>query len=455
MNTGRMFDRIGGGRAIPGNRVKLLHDGPETFAAMAALIAAARVWIHLDNYIIRDDKTGWDINRALCAKAREGVAVRVMADWVGSLGTGRRFWRTLREAGVEVRLFGPLSLRQPLAVFSRNHRKLLVVDGVAAVTGGICIGDEWAGDDAAARLPWRDVGLVVDGPAAAALDLAFARVWTTAGPALPAGELEANPSAAGSAVVRVIGGEPGRTRLGRMALLLLAGAENRIWIMDAYMVAPRSLAEAMAEAARGGIDVRLLLPGSSDLPLLRNLTRFGYRFLLRSGIRIFEWQGSMLHGKAAVVDGRWVRVGSTNLNWSSLMGNWELDVVVEDVGLATELEASFRRDLERSAEVTLRSVPLTPGLHKVVRTSLQIGEPILSHQEHHRGYRERRQRTMVTLRSLVAGAQWGIYGTLAVFSLLTALLAFLTPKLVGIVLGLLSGAAAVIALWQAARRNPG
>ncbi|MCL4866238.1 MAG: hypothetical protein KJZ47_10115, partial [Gemmatimonadales bacterium] len=263
---GRMFDRVGRGRPVPGNQVTLLHDAPGALDAMLALIAGAERWIHFDNYIIRDDATGQRFADALIARARAGVPIRVLSDWLGSFGTSRRFWNRLRAAGIEVRLFGPPKASAPLTFLSRNHRKVVIVDGTRSITGGICIGDEWAGSPGQGALAWRDSAVRIDGPAVAVLDRAFGRVWAACGPALPQEELVADVAPAGSAKVRILAGEPGLSRMGRMAALVLAGAASRVWITDAYMVAPRSIAEAMADAARDGVDVRLLVPGSSDLP---------------------------------------------------------------------------------------------------------------------------------------------------------------------------------------------
>ena len=435
--TGRMFDRVARERPIPGNRVTLQHDAPAGLEAMLTVIASARRWVHFDNYIIRDDQTGERFAAALMAQARAGVPVRVLTDWLGSFGTSRRYWRRLREAGVEVRLFGPPTFRL-LNNLSRNHRKLVVADGVDAVTGGICIGDEWAGDPASERLAWRDSAVRIEGPAAAALDHAFARIWARAGSPLPETELVTEVPAAGSAEVRVLAGEPGRSRLGRMTLLVLAGATHRTWLTDAYMVAPRLLVDALADAARDGVDVRILVPGSSDLPLIRNLTRIGYRDLLASGVRIFERGGPMLHAKSAVTDGRWVRLGSTNLNWSSLLGNWELDVIIEDAEAAAEMERTFRRDLDQSAEVILRPARAPGPLRRILPKALALTAPEEPPPAHQPGRRERRKRRLVAVLTLVASARRWLFGTGAVVLLGFAILAFVAPRVVGLFFGLLS-----------------
>lgn len=451
---GRMFDRVGRGRPVPGNQVTLLHDAPGALDAMLALIAGAERWIHFDNYIIRDDATGQRFADALIARARAGVPIRVLSDWLGSFGTSRRFWNRLRAAGIEVRLFGPPKASAPLTFLSRNHRKVVIVDGTRSITGGICIGDEWAGSPGQGALAWRDSAVRIDGPAVAVLDRAFGRVWAASGPALPQEELVADVAPAGSAKVRILAGEPGLSRMGRMAALVLAGAASRVWITDAYMVAPRSIAEAMADAARDGVDVRLLVPGSSDLPFIRNLTRTGYRSLLAAGVRIFEWSGPMLHAKTTVTDSTWARIGSTNLNWSSLLGNWELDVVIEDPEVAAEMEATFRRDLEASAEVLARPVRAPRTLQRVLPTALAIGRPDTGFPEHSPGRHERNQRRLVTLRAVVTSARRALFGTAALLFLLVGLLAFLAPRATGLLLGTGSVLLATLALRGAIRGDP-
>ena len=173
----------------------------------------------------------------------------------------------------------------------------------------------------------------------------------------------------------MIGGEPGRERAFRVIELLAAGSIERLWITDAYLVAPPRLFQALRDAARDGVDVRLLVPGSSDLPLVRNLSRIGYRELLRSGVRIYEWDGPMLHAKTIVADGRWVRVGSSNLNPSSLIGNYELDVLIEDPALAEAMERQFRLDIARSREVRRRPLRGPRRISEALPTALTREDP--------------------------------------------------------------------------------
>lgn len=397
------MDRSAGSRPIPGNRVSLLFDGPEIYPAMLDRIAAARRWIHLDSYIIRSDATGRRFHEALVARARAGVRVKVVTDWLGSATTRRRYWRALREAGAEVRIFNPPQLIHLRGNLTRDHRKLLVVDGETAVTGGHCLGDEWAGDPAAGRQPWRDTAAAIDGPAAAAIDQAFAALWERMGGVLDPGETIGEVTPQGDSSVRVLAGEPGTFRASRSTSLLLAGAAERAWITDAYLVAPRGIYQALLDAAREGVDVRVLVPGTSDLRNVQNLTRIGYRDLLEAGVRIYEWRGPMLHAKTLVVDGRWIRIGSTNLNLSSLLANYEIDVMVEDPPLAQAMEAQYRRDLDRSAEVRYRDGG-GRRRRKPIGAFPAGTEPLPAHR-HRPGFRERRSRTAIALWTVVSAAR--------------------------------------------------
>jgi len=361
---GHAVDRASGARPIGGNRLEHHPDSARALEAMLEQIATARRAVHFENYIIRDDRTGRRFAEALAERARAGVAVRVLYDALGSIGTSHRYWRHLAQAGAQVRAFHPLLSGHPLDLVVRDHRKLLVTDGTRAILGGLCIGDEWAGDPARHRRPWRDTMVGVCGPGAAALDRAFARIWRRAGGELPSDEPVTDPEPCGTSIARMVEGVPGQARVYRAVQLLAAAAAERLWITDAYLIAPPPLYASLLDAARDGVDVRVLVPGTSDLPVLRNFTRVGYRELLRAGVRIFEYQGPMIHAKTMLVDHRWARVGSSNLNVSSLLTNYELDLVAECEELTRELAAQFRRDLAASREIVLRArrVPLPPRL---------------------------------------------------------------------------------------------
>jgi cardiolipin synthase A/B len=294
----------------------------------------------------------------MMAKAREGVPVRLLYDWMGAVGkTSKRFWSALRQAGVDVRCFNPLRLSSPLGWVHRDHRKSLVVDGRVGFVTGLCVGDAWVGDPAKGIEPWRDTGVEVRGPAVAEIARAFSRVWSVAGPPLPDTEIvtgEPIPEA-GDVAVRIVASEPASAGLMRVDELVAAAARETLWLTDAYFAGLPSYVQALRAAALDGVDVRLLVPGGTDIPILRPLSRAGYRPLLEAGVRVFEWKGPMMHAKTAMADGRWSRVGSSNLNVASWIGNYELDAIMEDEGFAQSMKDQYLRDLTNATEVVLRA----------------------------------------------------------------------------------------------------
>ena len=448
------INRAAGARPISGNRVGLLVDGLGTYEAMLAQIAGACHRIHLENYIFRDDGIGRRIGEALSARARDGVAVRVLYDWLGSINTSRRFWRELRRAGVEVRCFNPPHPFQVFANLTRDHRKLLVTDGACAVTGGQCIGDEWIGDPTRGLTPWRDTGVEIAGPAAAALDAAFAITWRASGGALPSTDTAPAPPDAGDAEIRVVAGEPGRERAYRTLEYLTAGSLERLWITDAYLVPPPRLFQAFVDAARDGADIRLLVPGTSDIPVVRNLTRIGYRRLLRAGIRIYEWDGPMLHAKTMVADGRWARIGTSNLNASSLLGNYEVDVLIEDTGFAQEMEALFRQDLEQSLEVE-RRLRGSGRFQQVMPSGLQRRRSGPVPVRRSRSRRQFRGRAAIAARTLVSAARRSVYGPLSLILVTLGTLFLMLPRTTAYVFGLVCVWFALAAGVEAFQRREG
>ncbi len=377
------IDRAAGARPIGGNRLEHHPDSPRALAVMLEAIATARQTIHLENYIIRDDATGRRFAAALAERARAGV------------------------------------------------RKLLATDGTWAILGGLCIGDEWAGDPARKRRPWRDTMVAVSGPAVAALERAFARTWARAGAALPPDELVADPAPCGDSTVRIVEGVPQRARVYRTVQLLVASAAERLWITDAYLIAPAALYASLIDAAKAGVDVRLLVPGTTDLPVLRNFTRIGYRDMLHAGIRVFEYEGPMIHAKTMLVDHRWARVGSSNLNVSSLLTNYELDLAAECEGLTAELADQFRRDTRLSREIVLqaRRRLLPPRLVDAPTTGAEV-PPDTSHKRS--GY-ELGAVAVVALRRVAGGLRRGIAATAALGSATVGVLLLVFPRIMGIV----------------------
>jgi cardiolipin synthase len=351
------YARATGAPLIGGNGVRLLKDAEENYPAWLEAIGAARRTIHFESFIIHEDEVGREFAEALCKKAREGVRVRLIYDWLGAIGkTSRGFWRHLRDAGIEVRGFNPPRIDEPFGWFNRDHRKMISVDGQVGFVMGLCVGRDWVGRPEKNIEPWRDTGVEIRGPAVADMDAAFARVWETAcGERIQPDDLlerEAIPHG-GETAVRVIPTEPNTVGLYRLEQLVAAGARDYLWLTDAYFVGTTMYVQALRAAAQDGVDVRLLVPSASDIPVVSALSRANYRALLEGGVRVFEWDGPMIHAKTSVVDGKWARVGSTNLNVASWMGNWELDVTIEDEGFARKMQEMYCRDLEHSTEIVL------------------------------------------------------------------------------------------------------
>ncbi|MDE2304297.1 MAG: cardiolipin synthase B [Gammaproteobacteria bacterium] len=351
----RLLSRAAGAPLLSGNAVELLIDAEAHFTAWLRAIRGASRRVLLENYIVRDDAVGVEFRDALAERARSGVRVAVIVDWLGCLGqSGRRFWAPLRAAGGEVRVFNPPRLGRSFAWINRDHRKLLVVDGRLGFLSGVCLSAKWLGDRQYGRPPWRDTGVALRGPAVAELEQAFVHSWDALGAAF--GETIADPrsiEAQGEVALRVIATEPARAFVYRLDQLVASMARRTLWLTDAYYVGIAPYVQTLIGAARDGVDVRLLVPGTSDVAVVSALSRSGYRPLLRAGIRVFEWNGSMLHAKTSVVDGLWARVGSSNLNLSSWLGNLEIDVAIEDAGFASRLAERYETDLQNATEIVL------------------------------------------------------------------------------------------------------
>ncbi|MGE0823317.1 MAG: phosphatidylserine/phosphatidylglycerophosphate/cardiolipin synthase family protein [Candidatus Binatia bacterium] len=350
------FSRAAGAPLIDGNNVRPLKDAQENYPAWLDAIGAAKRHIHFESYIIHEDDTGWMFADALVAKAREGVRVRLIYDWMGGFGkTSRTFWNYLRTGGVEVRCYNPPRLDSPFGWLSRDHRKMLAVDGQVGFVTGLCIGRMWVGMPEKQVDAWRDTGVEVRGPAVADIEHAFAQVWAMIGEPLPEQELLNRNALAPAGVMslRVVASVPATAGIFRLDQLVAALARHRLWLTDAYYAGTTTYVQGLCAAAKDGVDVRLLVPNGTDIPILTPLSRSGYRPLLEAGVRVFEWNGTMLHAKTAVADSHWARVGSTNLNIASWLGNCELDVVVEDEPFARLMEEMYVQDLENATEIVL------------------------------------------------------------------------------------------------------
>ena len=354
--------RIAAADVSSGNRVNLLRDGPATFDAMIGLIDGAAESVALESYIFRSDEVGQRFSEALIRAAHRGVSVRLLRDWIGGRGTKEKFLRQMRRAGVEIAVFNPVGFRPWLGVVPRDHRKLLVVDGATGITGGVGVGTEWTtGVQKIHRSRWRDTAVMIDGPAAHDMKNAFDHMWRRTEGHERRGShrflrrqargAHLDPATDDPSLVGIIEGEPLRIRVSRALQIQAISARRSIWLATAYFIPSPSEVEALTGAARDGVDVRILLPSRNDHPWMSLIARRFYRRLLMNGVRIWEWQGEMMHGKWSVIDGRWVRVGSTDFNPLGVAINFELDAVIQDVVLGSAAEHMFLVDLEESREV--------------------------------------------------------------------------------------------------------
>ena len=368
---------------IVGNRVVILEDGPNTYATMFRLIASARDSINMETYILEDDEVGRRLADALIARQAAGVQVNLIHDAVGTLGTPKEFFQRLRDAGVGVVTFNPVN---PLAakagwdVNRRDHRKLLVIDGTSAVLGGINISSVYSSSprgssggssvgssqgDPKHALPWRDTDLLVEGPVVAELQKLFFATWDAQKGPKPA------PRAyfpalqqRGPEVVRALGSSPEDPYSQIYVTLISAinSAEKEILLTNAYFVPDPQLQKALIGAVKRGVDVRLIVPSTTDSSLVFHAGRSHYEALLEGGVKLYERRAALLHAKTGVIDGVWSTVGSTNLDWRSFLHNQELTAVILGTDFGAKMRAAFERDLAVSDEVTLeawRNRPLT------------------------------------------------------------------------------------------------
>ncbi len=351
---------------VPGNRLELLNTGEEAFAAMAEAVSAARQTVHLETYIFASDETGRDFARRIMAKARQGVSVRLVFDSVGSMDLDPVLLSEMAAAGVRVLEYHPLAPWRPRWAWSRrDHRKILVVDGRVAFTGGMNISRDHLSSGERGE-GWHDMHLRIEGPAANELDRLFREVWfkeTRESFPLP-GSPEGHPV---NSLVWVAANQEflHRHRIRRAYIDALRAARREVCIANAYFIPDHGIRKALAAAVRRGVSVRILVQGCSDHPSVWRAGRRTYEELLRCGVRLFQWQGAVMHSKAAVVDGVWCSIGSYNLDHRSLLHNLEVNLKILDCGLAAKMKTRFEADLRQAQELTREDWSRRPWFDKL------------------------------------------------------------------------------------------
>jgi cardiolipin synthase len=345
------------GDLLLGNRIDLLRDGAAAYPRMLEAIAGARRFILLETYLFSDDFVGRRFARALASKAREGMDVRILYDSLGSKATPRDFFGWMRSHGVRAQAFHPIRpFLHGIRYRSRNHRKVLMVDGQIAFVGGLNLSREYAALEDGGEV-WRDTEIEIRGPAAAELARLSLDDWPKDWSRRPAPGIRIDPPPAqgnGSPVL-ILGSSRlrDRFRISRNLRFAFRQARQRIWIANPYFLPSRSLRGELHRAKQRGVDVRLLVPRVSDVPPALYASQRLFERYLRWGIRIFEWPGPMMHAKTAVIDTQWSTVGSYNLDPISLLLNDELTAVILNRHFGARLEAMFREDFGVSRELTL------------------------------------------------------------------------------------------------------
>jgi cardiolipin synthase len=351
------FRRGTQGTATQRNRVKLFPNGGDFFPALFEAVAEAQRSICLEFYIIRDDVIGRELALHLENAVQRGVKVSLLYDYIGCFDTPSAYFRRLEQAGAACRSFNPPPFRRGLAWFDkRNHRKIAVVDGSTAFAGGLNIGVEYAGYGENHE-QWRDVGVRMHGPAALELQRLFNESWQgeTGSPPAACSELSHRLKGNGDATVHIVSGGPhhNRSYIRNAFRLAIAGAVRRIVIATPYFIPGPRIIRSLLRAVRKGVQVQLLLPAVSDVPLVRLVSRGTYAQLLKGGIEIYEREGTILHAKVMHIDGGWTVLGSANIDQRSFHRNYEVNVIVGSRTFGRQVDRMLADDLGRSRPITL------------------------------------------------------------------------------------------------------
>ena len=362
-----------------GNKVTLLVDGPATYAAMFKTIQDARDHINLETFIIEDDDVGRKFADLLLQKQAEGVQVNLIFDSVGSYSTPTAFFQRLRDGGIQVVEFNPVN---PFKAHGHwllahpDHRKILIIDGKVAIAGGINISSVYSSrlsgrrEVEGAPLPWRDTDVQIEGPAVAEFQKLFLDTWQKQkGAKLSERNYFPDLKEEGNALVRVVGSTPGQDN--RIPFIVYVSAitfaEHSIHMTNSYFIPDDQIVKALTDAAERGVDVKIILPGITDSQLALYAQRYHYSGLLKSGVKLYERNASLLHAKTAVIDKVWSTVGSTNMDFLSLLHNDEVNAVILSREFAIEMEKMFARDLAESDQIhweEWKKRPLLPRIRE-------------------------------------------------------------------------------------------
>jgi len=367
-----------------GNKVTLLIDGSATYAAMFEAILSAKKHINIETFILEDDEIGRKFTDLLLRKQAEGVQVNIIYDSTGSLTTPESFFKRLRDGGIQVVEFNPVNPFKghwEWFLMHPDHRKIFIVDGKIAILGGINISNVYSGGPSGRRkvkgepLPWRDTDIKIEGPAVTEAQKLFLETWSKQkGPKLAEHNYLPDQKEYGKALVRVVGSVPGSDN--RVTFIVYVSAitfaEKSIHLTNAYFIPDGQILDAFKDAARRGVDVKIILPSTSDSTLVLSAARYNYAALLKAGVKIYERRKALLHAKTAVIDGVWSTVGSTNLDYWSLLSNDEANAVVLSREFAVEMERMFAGDLAQSDQIQRDKWGERPLLQKIKEAAAHL-----------------------------------------------------------------------------------
>lgn len=347
------------------NTVRLLLDGNETYSTIKEVLSSATRNINLEYFLICNDKTGNSIKDILTERARSGVNVRVIYDAVGSWRLGRKFTAELREAGVQVHSFMPLTWRNiGKGIIHRDHRKIITVDGKTGLLGGFNIGDVYLRQ-------WRDTHLMIEGGAVGVLDGIFAEMW--------GGQYEPESVNVGNVPVKVVasGKGEGFRAVADEYIRIISQANKRVWITTPYLVPDTKFLEALYQASGRGVDVRIIIPSHSNHIVVSWASQSYIDNLIRNGIKIFVYGERFVHAKTLIVDSEIASVGTANLDALSFEINYEVQAFVYSAEIVRELEGVFIRDLEHCTEITPEKRENRPLIQRVKENAGRLLSPIL------------------------------------------------------------------------------
>lgn len=362
-----IIENIYGVTFTEGNRVSLLWKGDELFNKIFESVNTAKSLICLEFYIFRNDETGIELAEILKKKASEGIRVCVLYDHFGSFGTPRRFWSDLKKAGVQVKASRPFKWTKPLHYIHRDHKKLIIIDGRVAFTGGLNIANEYRGFHRFRKVHgWRDTGIFLEGPIANTLLGIFKKNWEIWKGEPINFQAESPSFNDGVPVIPIFASSSkSRKKMRKLLYYSISNAKESIHLTTAYFTPSIRMLNVLEDAIKRNVNVKILLPGKSDVLSAHYAGRAFFTTLLKAGIRIYNYKGEMLHAKTSVFDCNWSIIGSANLDFQSMRRNDEGNVGILDESFGNKMVDVFKEDVKNSEEITLENWLKRPFIEKL------------------------------------------------------------------------------------------